>query len=564
MLRSLIPTSIQPRVVICLVVIVLSTASESLGFSMVMPLLASLIGKGEKGVIADLLVGVFGELKLDQILSIVLILFLIKFFLGVARNYLMYGTEWMLRGHWMASLYEHNTIKDYSVFEREKPGLITNEITNETLKAASALRQILEYVGQVLLVISLLLVLLISNFSYTITILGVVGGILFLIKKGLLGSVEKYSWLRQKYEGTVYHEVNEMIHGMKTIRFLALEQFLLQRFQGRLDKLISLMTKTEVIKRLPMQFTEITFVALMVSGIMFAEKALRADVGTVLPFFGMLTIVSIRLFSHVGSLATNYMSIKILWPSVSTVSAAIEVFESTKNKWLKNNKHTETKCEDRVCFNKVTFHYSAGNPVLKDLDVCFSRHCFSVIVGPSGSGKSTIAKLLMKLYEPVAGDITVDGVSIASIPDKQWRQLIGYVDQEYFFFNGTVRENLTQHLCEVSEGDIDCALSMANAYEFVRDLPDGLDTNVGDKGNRLSGGQKARLAFTRALLRQPRILILDEVTSALDAKTKDYILSTIVGLRNIMTIIAITHDDALTEQAEFVYELSNHKLCRLK
>lgn len=161
----------------------------------------------------------------------------------------------------------------------------------------------------------------------------------------------------------------------------------------------------------------------------------------------------------------------------------------------------------------------------------------------------------MKLYTINSGRITLDGHSIDDFEPLQWRQLIGYVDQDYFFFYGTILENLVVGLKDYSLDDVDRVLKLTHAHHFVYEFPEGLNTSIGDKGNLLSGGQKARLALARTLLTQPKILILDEVTSALDNYTKEIIAESILTLRESMMIIIISHDDVMTDNADVIYRV---------
>lgn len=564
-LKAIIPRTLFFQIGVCMMLIFISSAAETLGLGMIMPLLASLLGDGEGGVFSTMLQAVFGQaLTINTILLIFVFLFSTKFILGVIRNYMMYGIEWKLRGYWMNTFYQHNTLKSYRSFESNKPGIITNEIINETLKAASALRQMLEFFSQVLLIVGLLTVLLISNFFYSSIFLLMAIVFTISIKFTIVNRVAKYGALRQEYEGDIYHEVNEMIHGMKTVRFLELESFLLSRFQPKIGQLVSLMRKNETIRRLPSQIVEILFISIFVVGLLLVKQDENFNIVSFLPFIGMLVMVSTRLFTNVGTVVSAYAAIASLWASVEKIYEIMTEFQRQNYQINTTDLIKKETFEDKVCFKNVDFFYQKGVPILKKLNVSFARGTFNVIIGPSGSGKSTLAKILIGLYKPSKGQITLDGLDINELSSLSLSKLISYVDQEHFFFNGTLLENLQHKLTNITEERINEALVLTNAQGFVEALPDGLNTLVGDKGDFLSTGQKARLAFARALLLEPKILVLDEITSALDQKSSNYIIQTILKLRKSLTIIAISHDPLVLDQAEKLYELTDYKLNQIK
>jgi ATP-binding cassette subfamily C protein len=171
-------------------------------------------------------------------------------------------------------------------------------------------------------------------------------------------------------------------------------------------------------------------------------------------------------------------------------------------------------------------------------------------VGLSGAGKSTTADLVMGLLRPDEGQITIDGGELENF--ASWRNRIGYVAQDTFLFNDTVRNNLLLARNDAVEKDLNEVLKISSA-DFVFDLPDGLDTFIGDRGVRLSGGERQRLALARALLRRPSLLIMDEATSNLDSKNEKRILSSIEKLHGDLTILMIAHRFSTIESADVIY-----------
>jgi ATP-binding cassette, subfamily C, bacterial len=178
-----------------------------------------------------------------------------------------------------------------------------------------------------------------------------------------------------------------------------------------------------------------------------------------------------------------------------------------------------------------------------------------VLQGASGSGKTTLIDLLTGLHRPSSGRITIDGVPIEQLSMRAWRRLIGYVPQELSLLHGSIRENVALGDAAIGDEAIRTALARAGADVLVSGPAHGLDSDVGEMGTKLSGGQRQRIALARALVLEPKLLILDEVTSALDPATEDQICREVAGLRGDYTIVAITHRPAWTAIADRLYKV---------
>ncbi|MGV9004193.1 ABC transporter ATP-binding protein [Flavobacterium sp.] len=207
--------------------------------------------------------------------------------------------------------------------------------------------------------------------------------------------------------------------------------------------------------------------------------------------------------------------------------------------------------EDKIVLKNINFRYEEEN-VLKNFSIEVPKGKTIALVGQSGSGKSTIANLLTRFYDVNEGTITIDGIDIKDIEMKSLRDLMGLVTQDSILFNDSIKANISLGKPDASDEEIIQALKIANAYEFVKDLPEGINTNVGDSGNKLSGGQKQRLSIARAVLKNPPIMILDEATSALDTESERLVQIALENMMQNRTSVVIAHRLSTIQKADVI------------
>jgi ATP-binding cassette subfamily B protein len=276
--------------------------------------------------------------------------------------------------------------------------------------------------------------------------------------------------------------------------------------------------------------------------------------GTVLVWFvggklvvgGKMTLGDVVAYS--GYLMMFYRPIFILNRMVqqitSSISAAERVFDVIDTEPLVQDSPTAVPMpaiQGGIEFRHATFGYDQFKPVVKDFNVTIQPNEIIGLIGKSGAGKSTFINLVCRLYDVNKGAILVDGIDLREIKYHDLRSQIGVVLQETFLFNGTIFENIAYAKPEASFEEVIDAAIAAHAHEFILKKPDGYDTEVGERGNRLSGGEKQRISIARAILRDPRILILDEATSSLDTETEKKIQEALRNLTKGRTTIAIAH-----------------------
>lgn len=277
---------------------------------------------------------------------------------------------------------------------------------------------------------------------------------------------------------------------------------------------------------------------------------------------GMAKIVALlflymRLAPRIISLHTSLQELRTQIGGVEAMLSVLNAAES--NAELRPQQSLPTPRLRRCMrLQGVSYRYQgADRNALDHIDATIPANAITALVGPTGSGKSTLVDLILGLIEPDAGQIGIDDEVLESGNCQGWRGKVAYVPQDTFLFNSTIAENLRLAQPEATDEELWAALQIADAANFVRALPDGLEHGIGDRGRGLSGGERQRIAIARALLRKPDLLILDEATSALDALSQRRVAQAIGGLRDSMTIVAVAHRPSMVSFADQVIVLEN-------
>lgn len=304
-------------------------------------------------------------------------------------------------------------------------------------------------------------------------------------------------------------------------------------------------------------------------------KAQLLDIGTPILFqpFGFaiilfslflsFTVIKVPVAELTIVLYSFYCAIPFVGQIMATKNTLLNFFPSyeqikelqlaAKNEIQPSGTSVFDQFQDKIIFENVNFAYHKNLALLKNINLVIPKGKTIAFVGRSGAGKTTLIDLLFRFFEPDSGRITVDGIGLGDIEVRSWRKKIGYVPQESFLFNTAILENLKWANENATEEEIWEACKVANAEEFITQLPRQLETLVGDRGVRLSGGQRQRLCLARAILRKPQLLILDEATSSLDSESEKLIQQAIENIAAKTTVIVIAHRLATVTKADNIY-----------
>jgi subfamily B ATP-binding cassette protein MsbA len=366
----------------------------------------------------------------------------------------------------------------------------------------------------------------------------------------------------QDENGYLISIVEETLGGLKVVKSYNSEGTFREKFNNSIERLYKLSNSIGVKNNLssPMsEFMGIVVIAILLwygGNMVLVEKfacgAPLLEGSKFLAYMGL----AYNILTPAKAISKASYQVKSGLAAAERVFDVLEVENTITNK---SNAIVKGTFTDKITIENINFKYEDEN-VLKNFSLEVSKGKTVALVGQSGSGKSTIANLLTRFYDVQEGIIKIDGIDIKDMNLKSLRDLMGLVTQDSILFNDTIKANIALGKPEATDDEIIEALKIANAYEFVKDLPEGIYTNIGDSGNKLSGGQKQRLSIARAVLKNPPIMILDEATSALDTESERLVQIALENMMQNRTSIVIAHRLSTIQKADTIVVMHKGKI----
>ena len=350
--------------------------------------------------------------------------------------------------------------------------------------------------------------------------------------------------------------LEEALPGIKPIKAMGRERFLLPLLERETQE-VNRAHRQEVLANESMRaFQEPILVAALSAGL----YAVTINGGYPLSGILVLAVVFYRMVGTANHVHSHYLTMMIGESAFWSIIDQIEDAEAAQER--SGDGPTVPALDEFLRFESVTLRRGALT-VIDRISLEIKSGSFVAFLGPSGSGKTTLLDLITGLLPPSTGVVSVDGTSLGDVNMYRWRSQIGYVPQEMIMFRGSIFDNVTLGDPDIDRASVERALRDAGAWEFVSRYPEGMDRNVGERGLTLSGGQRQRIAIARALVTKPRLLVLDEATTALDPTTEAEICETLRQLTPAVTIVAVSHQRALQDAAQEVFEVADGQVTRL-
>ncbi|AQX11637.1 antibiotic ABC transporter ATP-binding protein [Elizabethkingia meningoseptica] len=436
-----------------------------------------------------------------------------------------------------------------SFFSEQRKGDIMSRMSNDVGEVENnILGSLIDLINSPFMLISTLITLFYLSPQMTLfslLVLPIMGTLIALVGK----SLKKDSHAAQNELGSIFSIVDETLKSSKIIKIFNADKLLDNRFSKSMNKWISysvsLGRKRELASPMSEFLGSVTFLIITWYGgkEIIVNHSIKPE--DFIVFLGMF----FQILPPAKSLATSISNIQ---KGEASLVRVLDILEADVKIDEVENPIAISELKDKIEFKNVGFHYNKENLILKDFNLVVPKGKTIALVGQSGSGKTTIANLLARFYDVTEGSISVDGNNIKELNLTQYRSLLGMVTQESVLFNDSIYNNIAMGKENATREEIIAAAKIANAHQFIENLPEGYETNIGDDGNKLSGGQKQRVSIARAVLKNPPIMILDEATSALDTESERFVQDALEKMMQNRTSLVIAHRLSTIQKADWI------------
>ena len=528
---------------------------EGLGITLIIPVFEKLFSEGTKTNILTKFIDSFFltigfESSTFNILFLIVCLFSIKAFLMLWGRRIIARTSSRFLQDFQTKSFNGMLEAEYAFYFKERIGDLTNALTQEVHRASVSFVFALQWISVCL---SFILYL---AFAFSISGMMTIGASLVAALclsplKLVTKRVEEYGVKTTLLNERLQNEVLEIFHGIKFIKGGAYEDLVKKRFFKTAETYRSNWENVYFFSNSIHVYSQ-PIIVLVLCSLLFVSKNLGLPIAEIIVFL----VVFQRLLPTLTNLINIKNNLNATLPGFSKIDSILEKTLSFKEK---DEGSLSGNLKGGIEIKNVSFSYDKNKTVLKNIDLKIKEGETIALLGPSGSGKTTLIDLILKFYRLQRGQILVGGVDLNDIKLESWRTHISYVPQDPILFHGTVSENIAWGNSTFSQGEIEKAATLSHAHEFIKSLNKGYETIVGDKGINLSGGQKQRIVLARALIKKPKILILDEATSSLDHESESFIKNSISKLKRNkdMTIIMVAHRLTTVKEADKIHVLKD-------
>ncbi|MEA5565590.1 ABC transporter ATP-binding protein [Anabaena sp. UHCC 0399] len=482
----------------------------------------------------------FGQgnvIAIAQLAAILALVFLVRGVFQSVQDIYMSKAALRVAFYLRKQIYTHLQKLDLSYFETAKAGDLSYRLTEDIDRIGEVINKLFhDFLPCVLQLIAIPVYMIYLNWQLTLAtvIVAPLMGVLI----GWFGErLRKYSLKSQNRVSDLSAILTEVFSGIRLIRAFAAENYEIARFSHEAERSFQAKYSAERLKAVQIPIIGFLEALSALSLILVGTWQIQQKNLTVAEFFSYLAAAGL-LIDPIGHVTNNYNEFK---QGEASVDRIFELMAMQPTVTEKPKAINLPPVLGKVEYRHITFAYKPGEPVLKDISLLAMPGEAIALVGASGAGKTTFVNLLPRFYDPTNGEILIDGVNIRDVSLESLRRQIGIVPQETIMFSGTVAQNIAFGKDSFDLETVAAAAKIANAHQFITQLPEGYQTWVGERGVNLSGGQRQRIAIARAVLLNPQILILDEATSALDSESEALVQEALERLMQQRTVFIIAH-----------------------
>lgn len=550
------------RTYVTLVLLTLAGAAEGIGIASLLPLLATLgpdgaNPKGVGGAVRQAVESVGLQPSLELFLAILIVGMGFKAVLTILALDRVGRSSADVANKMRVDLIDALMSARWSYFARQPTGRLAAAISTEAGQSGEAYNASAKFASEVIQVTTYLAIGLFV--SWQIGLLALALGLFLVLTLSRFLTIAKRTAIKQKrHLRSLVAGLSDVLAGIKPMKAMGRHA----RFQALFERdaaIIRRAQRKQSFARDANKALQEPLLAICLAVVVyFAIGSLAMPTGQLI----IMALLLARIVATVGKAQQALQTVKVAQAGFLAISESIEIARSMREP---DRFGPAPTLERGVEFRDVGFSYGDEETV-SDVNFTAERGRLTTLMGSSGAGKTTLLDLLLGLYDPARGEILVDGAPLAGLGIAEWRRMTGYVPQEQLLFHDTLFMNVTLGEPQYDEADVLRALRSAGAMPFVEKLPEGLQTIVGERGARFSGGQRQRIAIARALVHRPRMLVLDEATTALDPETEAAIVRNVADLARSegLTVIAISHQAAWAKASDTVVRLAHGRVTAIE
>jgi ATP-binding cassette, subfamily B, bacterial PglK len=568
-INSILNSAEKKGVLMIFVLSLVSVFFDLLSIGMVLPIL-TLVVKGEESstFIDDFLRYLFGNIDHSEILFIVITISIAAFLIKT----IMYAFVIWKHSQFSFGLLESlsNRIfsgyvnSSYEYHLQNNSSKLLNNTTNEIgMFVKNLITPALSLLTELIVVLALISLLIYIAPVETIIILTLMSSMIWLINYSTKNKISGWGKERQYHQEKVIFNLQQAFSAIKDIKIIGCEFEFIKRYKYNNKNNIRVAKNQNVIQQIPRIILDLG-VIIMIMIIVGFMKLSGSSANDIIPILGVYAAAFYRILPSSNRVISSIQTFKYGLPVLDSINFEFKKLNDIQNKNKNKNKNKKIVNGEIEIYNLDFKYLNDSSYILKEASFKIDSGDVVGVVGRSGSGKSTLIDILLGLLEPTSGKITVSGIDINSNLQK-WRSWIGYVPQSICLIDDSIRSNIAFGISSelIIDSRVNNAVKMANLNSLVENLPDGLDSIIGENGVRLSGGQRQRIGLARALYRNPSILILDEATSSLDTETEKKIMDSIYSLSKKMTIIIVAHRVSTLNKCDYIIQVSNKIITRI-
>lgn len=440
----------------------------------------------------------------------------------------------------------------YHNFINKNSSEINKLIINETQHLTLLFSGILLIISEFFVILLIYTVMLYVNWEITLVMTLFLSLNAIILIKTVSKRIKKEGTNREKFQKVFFEIINSTLSNFKIIKLQSNDNIILDKFEKSSLGFTKSGIVHETLSSFPRIFLETLGFGMIVIVIIYLVFKNETNIASALGVLSMFVLGLYRLLPSVNRILKSYNQVMYYHNSLDLIHN--ELMYDTENLANKN-----IEFEQDIKLSNVSFGYNKNKTILDEINLKIKKGDKIAFIGPSGSGKSTLVDIIIGLYKPNIGEITVDQQTIDNTNVKNWRKKVGYIPQSVYLFDGTVADNVSFGL-KFDELKIRNVLEKAKILDFLEKQQNGINTYVGEGGIKLSGGQKQRIAIARALYQSPEILVLDEATSALDAKIEEEIMKEIYEVSQDKTLIIIAHRLSTIQRCSKVYTIKDKRI----